>query len=371
MLRSIQIVRAVAVIGVMLCHLEWVRNDIQGATASLGEGWLLLGHGVDLFFCVSGFIIAYLLTESQMSLRDFLSRRILRIYPLYWAFTLSYVLAVSLACRVGQREKCPHDFDPLNWASSLLILPQRGEPLLSVGWSLEHEVIFYAIAGIACIALRMSILRLFQVMVLMGGVGVVVHVLAPELLGVNLWDYHLFSLYHFEFAAGIAVFLMKDKLANTNVVLLTGLGLLMFAATGVLSELMSGAAGDIKINRAGWSGLVSVLGYAVASAAILSGLLGAEAKGWFRNGTAWTPIVTGLVLIGNASYALYLVQPLAYGVIGKIYRAAHVDASLLIPALALTICVTLIAGAAWFALIERPFLRMAHRALTPAAQASA
>ena len=370
MLRSIQIARAVAVIGVMLCHLEWVRNDIQGATTPLGEGWLLLGHGVDLFFCVSGFIIAYLLAENQMSLRDFLSRRVLRIYPLYCAFTLSYVLAVFLACRVGQRDNCPRGFHPIEWASSLLILPQKGEPLLSVGWSLEHEVIFYAIAGIVCISLRMSIRRLVQVILLMGGIGVVAHVLAPQLLGVNLWDYHLFSLYHFEFAAGLAVFLMKDKLANANVVLLTGLGALMFVATGVISEWMPGAAGDIQIDRAGWSGLVAVLGYAVASAAILSGLLSAEAKGWFRNGTAWTPIVAGLVLIGNASYALYLVQPLAYGVIGKIYRTAHVDATFLIPALAATVCVTLIAGAAWFALIERPFLRMAHRALMPAAQAS-
>jgi hypothetical protein len=50
MLRSVQATCADAVIGVLLCHLDWVHNPIHG--------WAnRLGHGVDLFFCISGFII--------------------------------------------------------------------------------------------------------------------------------------------------------------------------------------------------------------------------------------------------------------------------------------------------------------------------
>ena len=95
MLQSIQVARAVAVLGVLLCHLEWVRNDVAGSTTPLGNPWLQLGHGVDLFFCLSGFIIAHLLSERRYSVREFLVRRVVRIYPLYWVFTLSYALAVE------------------------------------------------------------------------------------------------------------------------------------------------------------------------------------------------------------------------------------------------------------------------------------
>jgi exopolysaccharide production protein ExoZ len=370
MLQSIQVARALAVIGVLICHLEWVRNDIRGA-APFGDGWLLMGHGVDLFFCISGFIIAHLLKARPISSIDFFFKRIVRIYPLYWAFTLSYVFATYFACQFGQRDNCGiiHNFTDV--VNSLLILPQASEPLLSVGWSLEHEIIFYAIAGIVCVVFRMPIGRLLQIIALLGCAGVIVHVVIPGVTGIDPWDYHLFSLYHFEFAAGIAVFMMKDRLANVNVLMLAAFGALTFLATGMATELVPGPAQNVEVARAGVSGLVSVLGYSVASAAILSGLVGAEAQGRFKRGSnIWSSFVTALVLIGNASYALYLVQPLAYGLIGKAYRATHVDAAFLVPALAAALGATLIIGTSWYLLAERPFLRAAHRILAPASQAS-
>ena len=367
MLQSIQIARAVAVIGVLLCHLEWVRNDIHGSINHLSDVWLLMGHGVDLFFCISGFIIAYLLSQERLSTYDFFSRRIVRIYPLYWTFALSYVVAKSLACRFGVPEECYREHDVGNIASSLLILPQTREPVLSVAWSLEHEVIFYAIAGLVCVVWGKSIFRLLQVVTLLGCVGVVAHVVIPNLTGVRPWDYHLFSLYHFEFAAGIAVFLMKDRLVNVSPLLATTVGVVGFVATGVSAELMPGPREDIEIARAGLAGLVSTLGYALSSGVILTGFLAAEARGLFKNGPrVWIYLVAALVLVGNASYALYLIQPLAYGVIGKAYRAVGVDVVLLAPALAVAIVATLIAGTVWFTLIERPFLRVARRVLEPA-----
>jgi exopolysaccharide production protein ExoZ len=281
-------------------------------------------------------------------------------------FTLSYVLAVSAACRFGERDNCSRGLDPTDIASSLLILPQEGQPVLSVGWSLEHEIIFYTIAALVCVALHMPVVRLLQAVTLLGCVGVIVHVVIPSITGDPVWDYHLFSLYHFQFAAGIAVFMMKDRLADANPLLMFALGVLAFVMTGIGTAWIVGAEADIEVNRAGLSGLVSVLGYAISSVAFLSGLLGAEARGLLSGGTTLQALtVKALVLIGSASYALYLEHPLAYGVIGKVDRALHLGVASLIPALGVAFGATLIAGIVWFVSIERPFLRAAHRALAP------
>ena len=368
MLKSIQIARAMAVLATMVAHLEWVYNDIKGTTLPWTNPWLLMGgHGVDLFFCISGFIIAYLLSEKDWSVRDFLSRRIVRIYPLYWVFTLSYGLAISIGCSTGERGDC-QPFDLNYVVSSLLILPLDRYPLLSVGWSLEHEIIFYAIACAVCVALRLPIQRLLQVVLLFGCVGIGIHVIIPSITGGKpAWDYDLFSLYHFQFAAGIAVFLLKDRLVKANPFLLFVGGVVGFCATHFITRLMPGPIENIETWRAGVSGLVSVLGYAASSAAIIAGLLGAEVRGLFRGGhRTWLFFVWGLVLVGNASYALYLMQPLAYGVIGKVFGALNVDVAMMIPALMATVAATLIAGGLWYTFIERPFLHMAQRALTPA-----
>jgi peptidoglycan/LPS O-acetylase OafA/YrhL len=70
---SLDGVRGIAVLSVMLCHASYGR---------LSGGFI----GVDLFFCLSGFLITYLLTSewrktSQIRLGNFYARRILRLYP--------------------------------------------------------------------------------------------------------------------------------------------------------------------------------------------------------------------------------------------------------------------------------------------------
>lgn len=47
--------------------------------------------GVDLFFVLSGFIMAVTTRRSGVSPFDFMARRILRVAPLYWLLTLLMV----------------------------------------------------------------------------------------------------------------------------------------------------------------------------------------------------------------------------------------------------------------------------------------
>ncbi|HEY1534340.1 MAG TPA: acyltransferase [Polyangiaceae bacterium] len=108
--------------------------------------------GVDLFFCISGFLITTLLLREkartgQIALSGFYARRALRILPLYYAVLLSYVVfATLLPASSAQRA---HFFRTLpyyasftaNWFADFGV----AYPILfSFAWSLCVEEQFYA-----------------------------------------------------------------------------------------------------------------------------------------------------------------------------------------------------------------------------------
>ncbi|SRR6266568_2743644 len=81
-------VRFIAALMVIIQHTEETKIKI-GFPTSYREDGILGSLGVSLFFVLSGFLITYLLqsenqTSGTISLRDFYTRRVLRIWPLYY-----------------------------------------------------------------------------------------------------------------------------------------------------------------------------------------------------------------------------------------------------------------------------------------------
>jgi peptidoglycan/LPS O-acetylase OafA/YrhL len=109
--------------------------------------------GVDLFFVVSGFIMA-VTTQRRASgaqpASAFLLRRVTRIYPCYLLVT-GAVLAVFLwrPDLVNSSEDVRPDV-----LASFLLLPQEGLPLLLVGWTLVYEMLFYAVLAATLLVRR-------------------------------------------------------------------------------------------------------------------------------------------------------------------------------------------------------------------------
>ena len=129
-------IRAIAVLLIMWIHLP---------VSFLGEGsvelrkLLLPGNlGMDLFFVLSGFLITRILLvdrEAPHALRDFLTRRFLRIFPTY------YLLLAVLVPTMMWEEVVACATYTTNYA----FLFMHGSSYMSHAWSLAVEEQFYLI----------------------------------------------------------------------------------------------------------------------------------------------------------------------------------------------------------------------------------
>lgn len=139
MLSSIQILRAIAVILVVLVHItvlakKWLNDNIEPFYLGL--------IGVDIFFIISGFIMYLIISKKDISIYDFIMHRIIRIYPLYWIyFILLLVVALLFPSLVTSYKEA-------NLISSFLLISSEFPSFLNVSWTLVYEVYFYFIVFI-------------------------------------------------------------------------------------------------------------------------------------------------------------------------------------------------------------------------------
>jgi peptidoglycan/LPS O-acetylase OafA/YrhL len=136
-LHGLDTLRAVAIVAVMIFHLE---SFLPSALARIGDlGWM----GVDLFFVLSGFLIGSQLLKpfadgQRLRLRDFYIRRAYRILPAYLVVLLLY-FAVP-AWREHERVAAAWKF--LTFTANL-VMNYPAELAFSHAWSLCVEEHFY------------------------------------------------------------------------------------------------------------------------------------------------------------------------------------------------------------------------------------
>lgn len=149
-IENIQALRFVAAALVLLTHITFYANSRISPDFNI---WQPGAAGVSLFFVISGIVI-YLSSGSlpcdNTGATEFMRRRVLRIFPLYWLVTtakLAIVLVVPAALVKNQAS--------VSYViASYLLVPfanaeGRIEPLHGVGWSLIHEMFFYYVFAAA------------------------------------------------------------------------------------------------------------------------------------------------------------------------------------------------------------------------------
>ncbi len=155
-LQSLEMLRAVAALLVVMFHTQWIFGTHTGTSPFAG---MFVGgyRGVDLFFVLSGFIIARVHTADigrPRRLGNYVFNRIARVYPAVWIMTACagglYAAGFGGALKTGK-------LTAWGIAASALLLPQIGAPLVNVTWTLKYEVFFYLVFGVMIMDLRVGL----------------------------------------------------------------------------------------------------------------------------------------------------------------------------------------------------------------------
>lgn len=312
---SIQALRAVAAGAVLLFHFRLV---------SLGFA------GVDVFFVLSGLIMGLVGVKERPEV--FLRRRLARIVPLYWLVTL---VICGLAW-LGLMRNFRFDIDML--LKSLLFVPYRDNngdlfPLVVSGWTLNYEMMFYAVFAVLLPTGRVREWAL-AVLLVLGSLGAVVTFHHPVLATYT-------SPLLFEFAAGLLLsFGNPVGLLAEPVRARAGAALLLAGVAGFVAYALWGDLAVTGLARAVVLGGPAVL--------VVTGALAIERAG------AW-PDIPGARALGDASYSLYLTHGIVLAGVAMVARKIGAGAVFeAVVGVALAVLVAL-ATYRWF---ERPVMRM-------------
>lgn len=286
-LTGVESLRGVAALLVVAVHTRGVLS-MQGP-AAFGDFWVFGRAGVDFFFVLSGFIIAFVHFKDlgkPDALGSFWIKRLLRIYPAYWIVLAGFLALLLVSPTPGRSER-----DLAHVACSFLLCPEQAEPVLGVGWSLRHELLFYAVFSTAIISRRLG-----TVMFAAWGAGIAWNAGVYATTGVAWFSGALgtivFRGFNMAFFFGMAVAVLTSKGWTWRPGLVAVLGGAGFLATGMYESY-----GPVVMQE--WP--IRTLAYAVSAAAILYGTATLDRARSIR-------VPAFAMQLGTSSYSIYLVH---------------------------------------------------------------
>jgi len=144
-LYALQYLRAVAALAVVYSHAVTQVESYFVHLPKFGS------FGVDIFFVISGFIMVYISRPSDTPIR-FIVNRVRRVVPLYWFFTILMAAILLLMPSVFKSTV----YGTAAVLKSLAFIPHfhaaypdQAWPIVTPGWSLNYEMYFYGLFAVS------------------------------------------------------------------------------------------------------------------------------------------------------------------------------------------------------------------------------
>lgn len=309
MYKSLQAGRAIAAILVVLYHLGGnIAKEKYFGIKMFSVPFSFGGSGVEFFFVLSGFIILAAHRDDIFKPHKFLNylkKRFIRIYPSYWIIFLS-VFFLALMSETT-RYSVPHEIQLI--IKSLLLVPQNklvvggtGSPVLGVAWTLQYEMFFYFFFAFLILSKWLSVI-FFTILLF-------IYINYAGTLSPAFPYSFLSQDYILLFAMGMIVYLISK---SKRVVVVRPA---YYSITGLIMFLYIAMDSVLSINYfMEWN----IILYGFASSLIIFGLVRAEDNGQAFGAGSW------MQMLGNSSYALYLIHVPIISVLCKLSVSLHLN----------------------------------------------
>jgi len=255
---GIQYLRGIAALMVVVFHARSYFVEPQE--------WARIGsRGVDIFFVISGFIMVYAtrnLSSEVSAIKSsiiFLSKRIIRVVPLYWVALLftAYPYLIIWVNSVNS----PLDlfsnisYEVISIAKDFAFIPhpsideyEKGEfyPVLIQGWTLNFEMAFYLLFSISILARKYRIMMASAIIAGMVLLGQFYH------FHIVTWQFYTMTIL-LEFVFGMLLYEIYTKtlhltFSRTTLFSLSIIGLLLLSiGSGINDKVVLGTAGAIIV----------------------------------------------------------------------------------------------------------------------------
>lgn len=343
-LHSLQTLRFIAAFSVLFGHLmmEAHKFGLLGDEAYQLIDIFPWGSGVDLFFIISGFIIHYIsksIPPTITETKTFLLRRLIRVVPIYWFYTLLMVVAILCFGSILNDSSLSYNhvvasFMFIPWTNSSDII----RPILAQGWTLNYEMLFYVIATLALFwapARRKKVILICLSLL---------HLTAIIIPSETVFDRFLSNSIILEFALGmwLCEYYLKHRSLKTPLsfaLILLGLIWLTF-----VSYLFPDPTNYRFLTRGVPSGFI-------AAGVLMLPYLQREGGSCMRT----------ISLLGDSSYSLYLSHPFILVTLGYMFGLLEITNLVFYTFTSILAC--LIASILSYILLEKPMMHASKRLL--------
>jgi len=330
-LSGIQILRGVAAVFVVIHHA--LEESLAVPVGARSPDWLTTAgaSGVDLFFVISGFIMLYVsfpMGSAPLKPGSFLFRRGTRVYPLYW-ICCAGVIALWMVGLFASKAMTASII-----IRSILLVPMPiPASLIGLSWTLSYEIFFYLIFAA-------TLVFQFRAASALVGTFIIAAVLlvANRLPGGEITNF-LSNPIMLEFCFGLLLALAWVNGVRLTTFLWSVPALLLIVAAPLFVAHTS---------TDGLPPLARTIAWGLPSVVVVASFLSVDPPH-----NLWTRFA---MLMGDASYAIYLTHPFVMVIYAKLIRSTALGAHPQLLIIPIVVGCSIALGISTHIFIESPIL---------------